>query len=336
MLFKLINFFNLRLKKMGIKKALRAIINLHYICFYRYVLKKDFMIKRIHNYKMKLPIDEEGIKGIATPLLLYGVREEDQLLIIKEELQRGMTVLDIGANIGYYTLLLESLVGVEGKVYAIEPSSENINLLTENIKLNNKEDIIEVFHAAVSDKVGSKMLRISEHANSHSFFDNALHPRFTANSREPIVEKVDTIDVDTFVENKNPINFIRMDVEGYEAKIFQGMHSFVKQSDHEIKILFEVHRSRYDDNEFNMRKELMWFFQAGFIPKTLIAKPLLESKPYGLHPFSERGYSPEFVIKTDGFKRGYYTNILNDDVLDYVCSIGCVRALLLCREVEAT
>lgn len=278
---------------------------------------------------MKLPIDEKE-KGIAKALILFGVREEDQLLVLKNEVQLGMVVLDIGANIGYYTLLLESLVGPQGKVYAYEPSCENFNILKENIKLNNKENVIEVFHAGISDKVGSETLYLSEQSNVHNFI-TPYRPKLKGKSGEVDVEEVDMFDIDTLTKDKRPVNLIRMDTEGYEVKVFRGMKSFVKQTDHEIKILFEVHRSRYDDNEFNMRKELTWLFQSGFIPKVLIAKPLLKSKPWGLYPFSERGYRPDFMIKTASYKRGYYTNISNEDVLDYVCSIGCVRALLLCR-----
>jgi FkbM family methyltransferase len=315
---------------MGVKMALKAIVNSLYLYFCRYVLKRDFVIKRIHSYRMKLPIDEKK-KGIAKALLLFGVREEDQLLVLKNEIRRGMVVLDIGANIGYYALLLESLVGSQGKIYAYEPSCDNFNLLKDNIKLNNKENVIEVFHAGISDKVGSETLYISEESNIHNFI-TMYRPRSAGKSGEVDTEVVDMFDIDTLIKNKKPVNFIRMDTEGYEVKVFRGMKSFVKQTEHEIKILFEVHRSRYDDNEFNMRKELTWLFQSGFVPKVLIAKPLLNGKPWGLYPFSERGYRPDFMIKTDGFKRGYYTNILKEDVLDYVCTIGCVRALFLCRE----
>ena len=58
-------------------------------------------------------------------------------------------VLDIGGNIGYCALLLGSIVGSKGKVYSIEPSSENFELLNENISLNKMEAIIETFHFSV-------------------------------------------------------------------------------------------------------------------------------------------------------------------------------------------
>tara|TARA_Y100000588_G_scaffold390827_1_gene497422 strand:- start:3483 stop:4505 length:1023 start_codon:yes stop_codon:yes gene_type:complete len=330
MINKLIKTLDL-IKTVGIYQAWSAVYYRLYMHFTTKILNKDFIIKPILEYKMKLPIDAEGLKGIAFPLAVYGVREEDQLLIIREELHPGMRVLDIGGNIGYYALLLGSIVGSEGKVYSFEPSSENFDLLNENIQLNRMEATIETFHAGISDTVGTDTLYLSEQSNSHSFFDTTNYPKYEATSFQPCIEKIDMIDIDTFVEDRAPIHFIRMDIEGFEVMAFRGMRSFIEKSSHEIKILFEVHRSRYDDGKFNMKKELRWLFDAGFIPKTLIAKPLLESKPWGLDPFLKKGYSPDHVIKTDRLERGYYTNISNEDTINYVCSIGCVRALLLTR-----
>ena len=330
MIDKLIKISNL-IRTVGIHKTWNAVYYRLYMYFTRKVLNKDFIIKPVLEYKMKLPIDEAGMKGIAFPLAVYGVREEDQLLIIREELHPGMRVLDIGGNIGYYALLLGSIVGSKGKVYSIEPSSENFELLNENISLNKMEATIETFHAGISDAAGTDFLYLSEQSNSHSFFDTTNYPKYEANGSEHSVEKIDMIDIDTFVKDRGPIHFIRMDIEGFEVMAFRGMKSFIENSNHDIKILFEVHRSRYDDGKFNMKIELRRLFEAGFIPKTLIAKPLLESKPWGLDPFLKKGYFPDYVIKTDRLERGYYTNISNADAIDYVCSIGCVRALLLTR-----
>jgi len=333
MISKLIKISKLA-RTVGFHKTWGAIYYRLYMYFTKNLLNKDYIIKPILEYKMKLPIDEEGLKGIAFPLAVYGVREEDQLLIIREELHAGMRVLDIGGNIGYYALLLGSIVGREGKVYSFEPSSENFKLLNENIQLNKMEATVETFHAGISDRVGSDFLHLSEQSNSHSFFDTTNYPKYKKNGSEPCIEKINMIDIDTIVKDKAPIHFIRMDIEGFEVMAFRGMRSFLENTDHEIKILFEVHRSRYDDDKFNMKKELKRLFDAGFMPKILIAKPLLESKPWGLDPFLKKGYAPNFVIKTDRLERGYYTNISNTDTIDYVCSIGCVRALLLTRNAQ--
>lgn len=64
-----------------------------------------------------------------------------------------MTIFDIGANIGYYTLLAESLVGPEGRVFAFEPHPENYEKLKENIEVNGYTNCY-LINKAVSDKSG--------------------------------------------------------------------------------------------------------------------------------------------------------------------------------------
>lgn len=277
---------------------------------------------------MKLPIDDRGLEGIAMALIQYGVREEDQLHIVKQTLKPGMVVLDVGANIGYYALLEASLVGPSGHVYAIEPSLDNYKLLVENVGLNPEGRWIDTFRLAASDQSGTARLYLSKHSNCHAFFADVA-PSKTPSG--PGSEETPVVDLDTFVADKRRVDFLRMDVEGYEVKVFRGLRRFVGSSTHEMNILFEVHRGRYDDGEFNMRLELGYLLDHGFVGKTLVAKPLLESKPWGLYPFRDRGYSPDFVVRTDGFERGFYSGISRDDLLHYVCDVGCVRALLLHR-----
>lgn len=277
---------------------------------------------------MKLPIDDRGLEGIAMALIQYGVREEDQLRIVREELRPGMVVLDVGANIGYYALLEASLVGPSGHVYAIEPAMENYRLLQDNIALNKEGRWIESYHLAASDRAGLERLYLSKHSNCHALFADVV-PQSAPSG--PAFEDIPVVDVDSFCADKRPVDFLRMDVEGYEVKVFRGMRRMVAASNRGMKILFEVHRGRYDNGEFNMREELGYLFDHGFVARTLVAKPLLESKPWGLYPFRDRGYAPDLVMHTDGFDRGFYSGLTREDVLHYVCDVGCVRALLLCR-----
>ena len=69
-------------------------------------------------------------------LSINGIYEPLETEIIKEKIQNGDIVIDIGASIGYFTLLLAKLVGTTGKVFAFEPEPSNFSLLNENIKLN--------------------------------------------------------------------------------------------------------------------------------------------------------------------------------------------------------
>ena len=74
-------------------------------------------------------------RGISRSLTLFGTREEDKKYILNKILTENMSVFDIGANIGYYTIFFAKKLR-EGQILAIEPSLENIKLCKENIDLN--------------------------------------------------------------------------------------------------------------------------------------------------------------------------------------------------------
>jgi FkbM family methyltransferase len=293
-------------------------------------LGRKFLVKRIHDYEMRLPIDPRGRRGLPETLIRHDVHEPDQVRIVRRELGAGAVAADIGANIGYYALLEASLVGPAGRVYAIEPSSENLDLLRHNITRNRKADIIDTFHLGVSDRAGQAPLYLSALRNCHAFMAARPHP-VGRDAGSPETEMVSVQDFSSFAEGKRPINLVRMDVEGYEVQVLRGMQSYIARTNHDMRILFEVHRSRYDDRDFNMREQLAHLFQRGFVAKTLVAKPLVDSKPWGRAPFSSRGYSPDFVMAADGVERAFFSNVSPGDTADFVCEIGCVRALLLAR-----
>ena len=82
---------------------------------------------------MKLDLQD---KGIGRTLWLYGERELDHKWMLEQTLQPGSRVLDIGANIGYYAIMEQVLVGDSGEVVAVEPSPSNVRLLRENTAFN--------------------------------------------------------------------------------------------------------------------------------------------------------------------------------------------------------
>src|SRR3989344_8248708 len=98
-----------------------------------YTNNSRFILKEIHGNKMYLNLQD---KGISKDLAINKTREELQTELVMNKVKEGMHVLDLGANIGYYALIEASLVGPKGKVYAIEPSQSNFDLLNKNIGLN--------------------------------------------------------------------------------------------------------------------------------------------------------------------------------------------------------
>jgi FkbM family methyltransferase len=134
--------------------------------------------------------------------------------IVSRLTTRGATAVDIGAHIGFYTMLLSRRVGSEGRVYAFEPETENVQLLRRNIALNRYNNVV-LEDAAVSDETGHASLSISEHNRG----DHRLVPLGSL-GRTIVVR---TIGLDSYFDGKRKPNIIKVDVQGAEWRVLAGM-----------------------------------------------------------------------------------------------------------------
>ena len=159
----------------------------------------------------------EGIDAVALQLLLQGTYEQYTTDLFKKLVGEGMTVIDIGANIGYYTLLAAKLVGEKGRVFAFEPEPRNYALLTTNIEANALKNIIALQNAVSSEAGHIKLYLDKFESGSHSLFK----------SKRSMTEAitVDSVSLDDFFENKDSyhIDIVKIDVEGAEIAVLQGM-----------------------------------------------------------------------------------------------------------------
>ncbi len=140
--------------------------------------------------------------------------------LMRKEVKKGDIVVDIGANIGYHTLLMARLVGEKGKVYAFEPHPDNFELLKKNVEINGYKNVV-LEQKAVGDKKGKINLYLDEEGKSvkHSI----VRHDYTKNA--PI--KVDLINLDSYFKNNTAVNFIKMDVEGAEHYAIMGMSNLL-------------------------------------------------------------------------------------------------------------
>lgn len=207
------------------------------IAYERQRRKNPLIIQDVQGSKMMLNLEN---RGICRDLFLNkGLREPECTRILKQELRKGMVVVDIGANIGYYVLQEAKIVGENGKVYALEPEPANFELLKKNITLNNySPDLVGAYQLAVGDRTGKFSFYISENCNWHTMSELKGEQK----SKLKIIDKieVDTITLDGFTENKRPPDFVRMDVEGFEFRILKGMKRMLL-ANRRIKICMEVH-----------------------------------------------------------------------------------------------
>ncbi|MDB9521182.1 FkbM family methyltransferase [Dolichospermum circinale CS-1225] len=145
-----------------------------------------------------------------------GTYERHELTFLKKYIKPGWVCLDVGANIGFYTLNLSKLVGSEGKVYAIEPSPSNYKKLEENIAINNLDNCI-TSNIALSSESGEFVFSVSPHQNSGW----GRLGKWTSAQSEIIVN-VNTLDDFVLFNNISNIDFLKIDIEGHELKFLEG------------------------------------------------------------------------------------------------------------------
>ena len=180
----------------------------------------------------------------AFRLSIYGIHSKLDFEIFKEHVQEGDITIDIGANIGYFTLMLAKLVGPTGKVFAFEPDPRNISLLRKNIEINNYQNII-VIPKAVSN-INQKCTLFTSQS---SFGQNRIYEPKKTRNQEFIPIKSETIKLDDFFKNKDEmgnIAFVKIDVEGAEKFVLEGMKNVLRSST-DIKIFSEIDLARLDD-----------------------------------------------------------------------------------------
>lgn len=157
---------------------------------------------------------------IYKPLYFFykKISDRQKIALFKEIIKPGMRVLDLGANIGFYTVLFSKLVGENGKVFSFEPDAKNYKYLEENTKtLYNV--IIE--KKAVSDKTEKIKFYISKDLNvDHQSYDNG-------EGRD--CEEVDAIALDDYFPDNAKIDFIKIDIQGYEPIALKGMSKIMRQ-----------------------------------------------------------------------------------------------------------
>jgi FkbM family methyltransferase len=171
----------------------------------------------------RFKVDLNDRSGVGRQLYERGMTEDEETRWLTNVLRPGMTVVDVGANIGYYSVLAAQQVGASGRVLAFEPDPRNYQLLLENIALNNAANVL-AFNTALGERKGGAKLRLSP--DNHG--DHRLWASSTAcNGREEVdvsVERLEDVLVDHDV---GTIDLMKVDVQGYEYHVQSGMASLL-------------------------------------------------------------------------------------------------------------
>ena len=246
--------------------------------------------------------------GISVDLYLDGIREPFITEALQHEIKRDDVVLDIGANIGYYVLQEAIICGGAGKVYAIEPVPANVELLKRNVERNRFLNV-EIYNCAIGNSNRRDVINISPLRNMCSMIKKEGYREYIG--QVPI----QVVTVDTFLKDKLKPDLIRMDVEGYEYEILQGM---TKLLDNKVplKLFIEVHFDILMDKIILMVKLLK---EKGFEIKVATYEPHASLKKSPLLPLARfcegvmGAKSGQLNLKMDDlFKREFRTGQVED------------------------
>lgn len=150
----------------------------------------------------------------------WGTWEPETTKLVKEKVKPGDICLDVGASIGYFTMLFSRQVGKTGKVFSFEPTTNQIPYIKENIRKNGYSDIAKVFNVGAWDKTDQVQLPLCAALKYDS--------------------KCVAIDDVLEAEGIKEVNFIKIDVDGPEPKVLKGLTRTIERSPN-LKMVIEFY-----------------------------------------------------------------------------------------------
>jgi FkbM family methyltransferase len=150
------------------------------------------------------------IAGSSTNGCWLGTYERHVQTLFREKVRPGAIVLDIGANVGFFTLLASKLVGTAGHVHAFEPFPRNLYFLERHIRMNSLSNVT-VHSLAITSQSGAARFERGENASQARLADGGGIPIRTASLDDLLSDKV-----------VRAPDFIKMDIEGAEGDALRG------------------------------------------------------------------------------------------------------------------
>ena len=192
----------------------------------------------------------------ATSIILNtGKYEPEETAVIRERIKPGDTFVDVGASIGWYTVMASKLVGDKGRVIAFEPEPYAFSLLKRNVEANGCNNVVLV-QKALSSEPGSITLFVAKtHRGEHSV---------VMKGDSEVSIEVETIRLDDYLQAEGyHADFIKIDVEGAEGMVLAGTTE-VLDSDAPLSLMIEYAPDRLQKSGYDGDELLRKFVERGF------------------------------------------------------------------------
>jgi FkbM family methyltransferase len=209
----------------------------------------------------------DAADAAVTPGLRSGTYEPHLTAVFERHCRPGMTVVDVGANLGYFSLLASKLVGPVGRVIALEPNSENCRLLLSSLRLNGVTNV-DLLPVAADEGPGWAYYSTHVGSNGGLVGDDHLLARYGT--------VVPTFPLDDLVDGK--VDFLKMDVEGAEGRVVRGASRIIEKDRPVVTTeLKEEMLQRVSGR--SVADYLGYFGNLGYLP-TLLDKGSGAERPY--------------------------------------------------------
>lgn len=193
----------------------------------------------------------------------WGDYESEKTELLRTAIRPGMTVVDIGVNKGYYSLMAASLLQGRGRVLSFEPSPENCEWIQRSIQANGFE-CISLFEMALSDRQGEAELNLGTTSGNHSIMSTSY-----LRGGDSITVQTDTLDNVLRAENIEHVDVVKLDVEGAESLVLAGAADTLAKSE-DLVLVMDIH-PEYGVDPLAIVEDLEGY---GFEIRTVTDEPL--------------------------------------------------------------
>lgn len=161
---------------------------------------------------------------------------------IKKHIDKGDLVFDIGGNIGQYALVLSSLVGENGKVISVEPDYKNFSFLQFNVTINQIKNI-ELLKTGL-DKTSNSLIFFRDTVTGGR--KGSFNKDYVNESYSGFNETVTTTTIDNLIDVYGVPSFIKIDVEGFESNVINGLTKKLPNTTFLIEVRKETKQEIFD------------------------------------------------------------------------------------------
>lgn len=191
---------------------------------------KNSITLAVPDFPFVLQLQTHGEQELVSQMLMRDkIWEAFETRVMINNLKADDVFVDVGANIGYYSLIASKLVGTQGAVLSFEPETLNFKLLEKNIAVNALTNV-KLFHAGLGSQNGSIDFYISpDNRGDHRAFNSDNNRTKTS---------VNMLVGDEILENKK-VDFIKIDTQGYELDILKGLRKTITNNQQHLKMIIE-------------------------------------------------------------------------------------------------